>query len=249
VCSHQHAVGPGAAVGVGGARGVPAFAGEIDLARRFDCQRQSAVGVRHHLDLAVEHRQLGVVVELTYVQARRLAAEQALAGKDAQWRVAGDAVQHDLAFEQSDQPLLAIKMYIYGTAGIELQLAAVGQLHLAALAHRAAVVGGQGRQNMLLAQAPGGCRASAEDQQQLQRLPPAGRRRRIQRGVSQGRGHAAQALVNALDMVPGALVLAVGIQPVLPGGLLAWVERALLHFHQPAHGLFGDLGRDVHRAK
>jgi hypothetical protein len=31
--------------------------------------------------------------------------------------------------------------------------------------------------------------------------------------------------------------------------LLAWVECALLHFHQPVHGLFGDLGGEVHRAK
>jgi hypothetical protein len=60
---------------------------------------------------------------------------------------------------------------------------------------------------------------------------------------------AEQAVRWLMEMQQGALVLAVGIQPVLPGGLLAWVERALLHFHQPAHGLFGDLGRDVHRAK
>ena len=59
----------------------------------------------------------------------------------------------------------------------------------------------------------------------------------------------ATAAQHALDLLPRALVFAVGIQPLLPGRLLAWVERALLHFQQPVHGLFGDLAGDVHRAK
>ncbi len=95
------------------------------------------------------------------------AAEQALAGQHVAAGVAFGAGQQDLAFEQADQPLLAIEMHIHRAAGIELQLAAVGQLHLAPLTDGAAVVGRQRRQDMLLAQAPGGGRTRAEDQQQL----------------------------------------------------------------------------------
>ena len=72
------------------ARGVPAFAGKIDLARGLDGQRQAAVAVGHHVDMTVEDRQLGVVVELAHVEARSLAAEQTLAGQHVQRCVAGD---------------------------------------------------------------------------------------------------------------------------------------------------------------
>jgi hypothetical protein len=34
----------------------------------------------------------------------------------------------------------------------------------------------------------------------------------------------------------------VRIVPSLPGELLAWGQWPLLHFHQPMHSLFGDLG-------
>ena len=249
VCGHQHAVGPGAAVGVGGAWGVPAFAGEIDLVRGIDPQRQAVVAVGHHLDLAGQYRQLGVVVELAHSQARRLAAEQALAGQHVQRRLACTGGEQDFTFKQAHQALLAVEMHIHRAAGVELQLAAVGQLYCAALAHRAAIVSRQRRQDMLLAQAPGGGRTGTQNQQQFKRLTSAAGGGRVQRCVGQGRGHAAQALVDALDLLPRALVFAVGIQPLLPGRLLAWVERALLHFQQPVHGLFGDLAGDVHRAK
>ncbi|CAI8928248.1 hypothetical protein EMIT0162MI3_30514 [Pseudomonas chlororaphis] len=49
-------------------------------------------------------------------------------------------------------------------------------------------------------------------------------------------------------MFPGPLMFTVGVVPLLPGPLLAWAERARLHFEQPVHGLFGDLGADVRRA-
>lgn len=56
--------------------------------RGVDAQRQAVVAVGHYLNLAGQHRQLGVVVELAHIQARRLAAEQALAGQHVQRRQA-----------------------------------------------------------------------------------------------------------------------------------------------------------------
>lgn len=80
------------------------------------------------------------------------------------------------------------------------------------------------------------------------------RRRAGEGGALQGRvhhrrSHAAQALVDLLDVRPGALVLAVGCQPALKGQVL--VEALGLGLDQPVHGLLGDAGgeRGVHWAK
>ncbi|MNG32628.1 hypothetical protein D3C76_1683140 [compost metagenome] len=42
-------------------------------------------------------------------------------------------------------------------------------------------------------------------------------------------------------------MFAMSIEPLLPGLLLARIERALLHFQKPVHGLLGDLRADIRR--
>ncbi len=69
----QHAIGPRAAVGVGGHAAVSQpLRVKLTWCAVFDRQRQAAVGIGHHVDVAIEDRQLGVVVELAHIQARRL---------------------------------------------------------------------------------------------------------------------------------------------------------------------------------
>ncbi|MNI81261.1 hypothetical protein D3C73_1378580 [compost metagenome] len=63
--------------------------------------------------------------------------------------------------------------------------------------------------------------------------------------MGQRRRQTSQSLVDPLDVLPRPLMFAVAIQPLLPGKLLAWAQRPLLHFQQPLHRLFGDLGREI----
>ena len=63
--------------------------------------------------------------------------------------------------------------------------------------------------------------------------------------MGQRRGHAAQPLIDPLDMLPGAAMFVVSIELLLPGFLPASIEWALLHFQKPVHGLFGHFRTDI----
>ena len=121
------------------------------------------------------------------------------------------------------------------------------QVHSAPLADRAAVIGQQRGQRQLLAQAVGHGRPGAQQQQQFQGLTPGTGLRGVQGRVGEGRRQPAQALVDSLNVIPRPLVFSMGVEPLLPRALAPRAQRAALHFHQPAHGLFSDLWRDLWR--
>lgn len=181
-----------------------------------------------YLDLSVQDGHMGVSTELAHIDQGRLDTEQSLASDDLQRCVCPEQY---FAFEQANQALRTVELHIYRAGSIELQLTAIGQLHLAALASRAAVVGAERRDQVLLAQTPGRRATCAQNKQELERVASTAGFGRIQGCMSQRRRHPAQTLVDSLDMLPGPLMFAVGIQPLLPAGLLPWIERALLHFH------------------
>ena len=170
---HQHAVRPGAAVGVqwfgvaGGSRG------ETQLASDGQQHRRAFAGGQ--FDLTCKQRNLCAVGKLPHIEPCAPGFQNALRGVYFE-RLRGR--QEDFAFQQADQPL--IDAHVCRTARVQLQLIVRPQPDLATLANRAAVIGEQRRQRIVLAQAPGGGRTGAENQQQFQCLTSAAGLRPVQ---------------------------------------------------------------------
>lgn len=116
----------------------------------FQHQRYAARG--RQLDTAVENGHLRAISKLPYVQSSIPGFQQAL--RSPYLKRLGGGQQH-LAFEQMNQPLRTFFADIHGARGIELQLTAMTQRNLASLADRAAVIGEQWRQRVVLTHAPG----------------------------------------------------------------------------------------------
>jgi len=159
--SNQHAVSPRPAPGIERAWSIPGLAVEAQLLVRFDPQCTARMRRWHQRNPPLEHGDFSTVAKLAHIQARRLGLQGAVGGTHQQRaRVPGGSQQH-FAFEQADHPLLFIKLHIDRAGGVEPDLAAVLQLHVAPLPHRAAEVCQQRGHGQLLAQAPGQRRASA----------------------------------------------------------------------------------------
>ncbi|MNP55555.1 hypothetical protein D3C76_1502130 [compost metagenome] len=83
-------------------------------------------------------------------------------------------LQRQFTFKQLYPALLPVEAHVGGTAGVKLQHAAIFQAHAPALPHRAAVVGHQSGQRVVLLQPQAGGTGHSHQQQCLERAPPGG---------------------------------------------------------------------------
>ncbi len=169
------------------------------------------------------------------------------------------AVDEDLATVQQQQALLLVETYIHCAVGVQVQLRAIGQRHVAAFTHGGAVIGAQARPGRQVAGQPQGGAADHGRRQQLQGLAATQALGRGFQGLHHGAGaghgfqRAGQFVVQHLHALPGLFVVLVGGSPVFAGALQLGITAGRAQAHQPvdglAHHLRIGLGRGAHSAK